>query len=146
LIERIIVLVRAAAATCLILFLVGWSDALQKSYKSFSGVLVLGLVAAVYLWLTFFRQGRREEAIGSCIGLIAGVLALYESKLGIIFVLIGPSVARTWFGYGNLFLFTIAVAFWALNFRSLQHLRIASAILAALGVETLLALLLLNSR
>jgi hypothetical protein len=146
LIERIIVLVRAAAATCLILFLVGWSDALQKSYKSFSGVLVLGLVAAVYLWLTFFRQGRREEAIGSCIGLIAGVLALYESKLGIIFVLIGPSVARTWFGYGNLFLFTIAVAFWALNFRSLQHLRIVSAILAALGVETLLALLLLNSR
>jgi hypothetical protein len=103
-------------------------------------------VAAVYLWLTFFRQGRREEAIGSCIGLIAGVLALYESKLGIIFVLIGPSVARTWFGYGNLFLFTIAVAFWALNFRSLQHLRIVSAILAALGVEALLALLLLNSR
>jgi hypothetical protein len=146
LIERIIVLVRAAAATCLILFLVGWSDALQKSYKSFSEVLVLGLVAAVYLWLTFFRQGRREEAIGSCIGLIAGVLALYESKLGIIFVLIGPSVARTWFGYGNLFLFTIAVAFWALNFRSLQHLRIVSAILAALGVEALLALLLLNSR
>jgi hypothetical protein len=52
LIERTIVLVRAAAATCLILFLVGWSDALQKSYKSFSGVLVLGLVASVYLWLT----------------------------------------------------------------------------------------------
>jgi len=73
------------------------------------------------------------------------VLAVYASKLGIIFVLIGPSLARTWFGYGNLFLLGIAIAVWALNFRNLQHLRIVVAMFAALGVEGILVLLLLNS-
>jgi hypothetical protein len=143
LIKRTILLVRVAAATCLILFLVGWSDALQAKDKSSSGIFVLGLLAAIYLWLTFFPQRRREEAIGSCIGLIAGALALYASKLGIIFVLISPSVARTWFGYGNLFLLGIAIAVWALNFRNLQHVRIGLAMSAALGVEGFLVVLLL---
>jgi hypothetical protein len=113
--------------------------------KSFSGTFVLGLLAAIYLWLTFFPQGLREEAIGSCIGLIAGLLAVRASKLGIIFALIGPSVARTWFYYWNLFLFGTAIAVWALNFRNLQHLRIVLAVFAALGVEGVLVLLLLNS-
>jgi hypothetical protein len=90
LIERTILLVRATAATRLILFLVGWSDAFRARDKSFAGDFVLGLLIAVYLWLTLFSQGRREEAIGSCIGLIAGVLAIYTSKLGLIFVLGWP--------------------------------------------------------
>jgi hypothetical protein len=146
LIERTILLVRATAATCLILFLVGWSDAFRARDKSFAGDFVLGLLIAVYLWLTFFPQGRREEAIGSCIGLIAGALAIYTSKLGIIFVLVGPSVVRPWFGFGNLLLSGIALAVWALNFRNFQHLRIVSAMLAALGVEGFLLVLLFNSR
>ena len=144
-IERTILLLRAAAATCLILFLVSWSDALKAGDKSFSGGLLLGFVAALYDWLTLFPRGLREEAIGSCIGLIAGMLALYASKLGIMFVLISPSVARTWFGYANLFLFGIAIAVWARNIRKLQHLRLVSAIFAALGVEGLLVVGLLNS-
>ena len=123
LVKQTALLVRAAAATCLILLLVGWSDALQARDQSFSGVLVLGFLAAIYLWLTFFPRGREEEAIGSCIGLAASVFAVYTSKLGIIFVLIVPSVARTSFGYVNLFLLVIAIAVWALNFQNLQHLQ-----------------------
>jgi hypothetical protein len=83
--KRTILLVRTAAATCLTLFVAGWSDALRARDKSSPVIFVLGLLAAIYLWLTFFPQKGREEAIGSCIGLIAGVLALYASKLGIIF-------------------------------------------------------------
>jgi hypothetical protein len=114
--------------------------------NSVPAFFVPGLVVAFYLWLTLFPRRCAEEAIGSCIGLIAGVLAIYGSKLGIIFALIAPSVARTWFGYGNLFLLGTAIAVWALNFRNLQNLRLVSAMFAALGVEALSVILLLNSR
>jgi hypothetical protein len=134
----LMILQRVLAGVCLLFLVAGWWDDSLGHGWGFQNVPFL-FVASVYVGLVVFPRRYKEVALGTSIGLITGFLfSLFLTKIGIIFVLVKPSLSRTFFYDANLLFAGTAILTWAACYRSLEHVKLLIALFVSFTTIVLL--------
>jgi len=132
--EYLMILQRVLAGVCLLFFVAGWWD---DSFGHGGGLqnIPFLIVASVYVGLAVFSTRYKEVALGTSIGLMTGFLfTLYLTKIGIIFVMVRPSLSRTFFYRANLLFAGTAILIWAACYRSLEQIKLLIALFVSFTI------------
>jgi hypothetical protein len=123
-------IIRIVAGLCLGLSILAYP---QPGYIQVVGPGSLVLLGGFYAWLMFFPDKRKEQAIGSAIGPILGIVAVCFTRLGIVRYWIPLTAPRIVLYYANVVLALAAGIIWILNRSALNNLKVVAVLVATFG-------------